>query len=1207
MIRGTVMGRLELTLLGPFQATVDGAPVRLLASNMERALLIYLAVEADLPHGREMLAALLWPDQPDREALVHLRHTLSDLRRALGEDDPSRPFFWASRETIQLNPAADVDVDVTTFTQALSAMPGPDALPLEHEAVDRLERAVALYRGGFLEGVAVNSVPFEEWALLKREQLHWQAMGALRLLATAYEALGEYSQVQRYARRQLELQPWQEEAHRQLMRALVLGGQRSAALAQYQTCVQRLAAELGVAPADETVALYQAIRDGTLVDSEVQREREAAKPRLLTASRPRAFTPTVFVSREAELAELDGFLERTLAGQGRVAFVSGVAGSGKTALMARFSQRAMTRHPDLVAAGGNCNAHAGTGDPYLPFREILQLLSGEIEAHRAGGSLSPEHARRLWALLPSTAQALLAHGPDLVGTFVPGEPLLRRIQAFAPDGTARWEQLEALARRPAGAGRTLPSQVDLFDQVTRVLQAVATQHPLLLLLDDLQWADKGTLGLLFHLGRRLGEGRILVVGAYRPATVALGSPSPSTSEWAGPWERNALEPVIHEFGRDWGDIQVDLEQADGRAFVEAFLDTEPNRLDAAFRETLYQHTGGNPLFTIELLRGLQERGDLVRDEAGRWMEAPALHWERLPARVEAVIAERFGRLPVEFQALLQVASVEGEEFTAEVLARVANVGLPEVIRHLSETLSKQHRLVRAAHLLRREPGGQYLSCYRFAHILFQRYVYDHLDEVARAYLHRSVAEALEGLRLEGEPGAVAGVQDPTAPVRLARHWEAAGRYDKAADCLLQAGRRAVQLSAYEEAVHLLRQGLALLKRLPDTPERGQLEKQILLDLVGPLTPAQGWASAERASLAQRAIDLEQRRPTSEADEIGALYLHAEILSAQGKHAESLALIERLQRLAERSEHPAYLALGHYLLGENRFFAGDMVGSISDFQQALALYARSQHAPLLPWTDGDLGVRCLNLLSLALGYVGYADKGSSCSRQALAQAQELAHPLTEAMALMFAGCAFHAFRLETWLAEEYARRLIELAEQKRLAVFRSYGLIFQGWAQTLGGAGGPAITQIRTGLAEWRAMGHRSGTPFLLALLAEVLQHSGAWDEALSTLEEGLALGVEIDAPHLAELHRLKGELLNERQPSAPDQAEACFHTAITEARQRGLKLPELRATMSLARLWTEQGKRAEAHQALAEIYAWFSEGFDTPDLRAAKALLDTLG
>jgi adenylate cyclase len=417
----------------------------------------------------------------------------------------------------------------------------------------------------------------------------------------------------------------------------------------------------------------------------------------------------------------------------------------------------------------------------------------------------------------------------------------------------------------------------------------------------------------------------------------------------------------------------------------------------------------------------------------------------------------------------------------------------------------------------------------------------------------------------------------------------------------------VQLSAYEEAVQLFRHGLALLERLPERPEHAQLEKETLISLVGPLLPAQGWASAERAQLAHKALDLGGQRPSDEADLIAALYQYLEISTAQGNFDEALGLAERLLHLAQRSEEPAYITVGHHMLGAYRFFSGDVAGSISDLQRALALYDRSRDAPLLPWTNGDLGVASLSLLTMALGYAGYTDQALSCSQQALAQAREVADPLSEALGLTFAGCGFHALRLETQPALEYARRLIELSEQKRLPAFRPYGLIHQGWAQALGGAGVPALAQIRDGLAEWRAMGHRSGTLFLLSLLAHAQQCAGACDEALSTVEEGLALAAGMNAPHYPELHRLKGELLNNRIPPALDEADACFRRALAEARKRGSKLLELRAMTSLARLWAGQSRRADAHQALAEIYGWFSEGFDTPDLRAAKMLLDTLG
>jgi DNA-binding SARP family transcriptional activator len=620
------MSHLVLSLLVPFQVTLDGQAVSGFKSTKVRALLAYLAIEAHRPHYRETLAGLLWPERPERDARNNLRTALANLRQVIGDRTAAPPFLLITRDTIQFNAASDSDLDVQTFERYLVSGKSANR-QISESAIENLKSAIALYRGSFLEGFSAGSAPFEEWTLLKREQLHRQMMTALRCLAAHYEQRGEYEQAQPYAQRQLELESWDEQAHRQLMRLLALSGRRNAALVQYHTCQRLLAEELGVEPADETTALYEQIRDqGLGIRDEGLGGREPLVPS------PSSLVP--FVARDRELAKLDAFLETVLAGQGRVAFVTGEAGSGKTVLIGEFARRAMAAHRDLIVAGGKCNAHAGIGDPYLPFREVLQMLTGDIEAKRASAAITPEHARRLWALLPAAAQALVEVGPSLIDCLVPGEALALRAEAFATGGAAWRTRLQELAeRKEARTDLADSSQADLFEQVTQVLQTLARQHLLILVLDDLQWADSGSLSLLFHLGRRLAGHRILIVSAYRPADLA---PGPSG-------ERHPLEPILNELQRDFGDVQVDLNQADGRQFVEAFLDTESNRLGIAFRETLYRHTAGNPLFTVELLRGLQEQGNLVRDEAGRWVEGPALEWKRLPARVEAVIAGRSQR------------------------------------------------------------------------------------------------------------------------------------------------------------------------------------------------------------------------------------------------------------------------------------------------------------------------------------------------------------------------------------------------------------------------------------------------------------------------------------------------------------------------------------------------------------------------------------
>ena len=352
----------------------------------------------------------------------------------------------------------------------------------------------------------------------------------------------------------------------------------------------------------------------------------------------------------------------------------------------------------------------------------------------------------------------------------------------------------------------------------------------------------------------------------------------------------------------------------------AFIDIEPNRLESTFRETLYRHTGGNPLFTIELLLGLQERGDLVRDEAGRWVEGAALHWERLPPRVEAVIAERFGRLAPECRELLSVASVEGEEFTAEVLARVTGLPLSRVIDRLSETLSKQHQLVRPARLLYRGPGGQTLSRYRFSHGLSQLFIYNHLDEVIRVHLHRSVVEALEALRLQGEAEAKLEAHDPTAPLRLAWHWEASGMPLQAARALHDAGLQATQLIAYGEAATLYRRGLALLSGLPDSSERDGQELDLQLALGSALLTTDGMGSQGQIVAYSRAYELSQRLG-ERAALWPALHALASSSTARGQYQKALELGEQLLALAERSADSTVLALAHFTLGATLFSSG----------------------------------------------------------------------------------------------------------------------------------------------------------------------------------------------------------------------------------------------------------------------------------------------
>jgi predicted ATPase len=392
--------------------------------------------------------------------------------------------------------------------------------------------------------------------------------------------------------------------------------------------------------------------------------------------------------------------------------------------------------------------------------------------------------------MPLTVPALVKQAPDLIGSFVPAELLLERATTFAPAAAPWFKQLMTRTAHAPSAGL---EQRQILAQYTALLKTVAAQRPLLLILEDLHWVDASSNALLFHLSREVANDRILIVGSYRPDEVAL-----SRGE-----VRHPLADIMGELKRRHGDIWLDLGElapVEEQRFVDAYLDTEPNRLGRAFRAALFRHTRGHALFTVELLRELQERGDLHPDAEGYWIEGEAIDWQTLPAKVEGVIEQRINRLEEDLQAILTVASVEGETFTAEVVARVEQLNERGLVQQLSRELDKQHRLVTTQALDR--VGQQRLSFYRFRHYLFQHYLYHSLDELERAYLHEAVGQALEVLY---------GEQTEPVAVQLAHHFEQAGLMEKAVRYLRQAGDQARRIAAPHEAIRFYR---AALERWP---------------------------------------------------------------------------------------------------------------------------------------------------------------------------------------------------------------------------------------------------------------------------------------------------------------------------------------------------------------------------------------------------------
>ncbi len=912
----------------------------------------------------------------------------------------------------------------------------------------------------------------------------------------------------------------------------------------------------------------------------------------MTASTRRTAAPATavpsapFVAREEELGRLDRLLGKALQGQGRVAFVTGEAGRGKTALWRAFVQRAMETHDGLVFAAGRSSAVAGAGDPYLPFREILQTLTGDVEPQRAGGAITTDHACRLWDVFPTAAQILVTYGPDLVDRFVPGKPLLTRAEAFASREASWLPRLRNLVDAAENGRQPARShQIALFEQTTTVLRLLAQRHPLVLLVDDLQWTDRGSLGLLFHIGKRLADSRILLVGAYRPGDLAQTDGG-----------RHPVKPIVNELQRDFGELRIDLDQTSGRAFVDAYLDTQPNRLGEPFREALARHTGGNPLFTIEMLQALQERDDLVQGETGQWVAREDLDWDVLPARVEAVIAERVQHLPPQARRLLSVASVAGETFVAEIVARAVGIDESEVFRRLKQPLSDEHRLVRLQRVARGFNDGRRVLTCQFRHVLFQRFFYNKLGEAERIYLHEQIGTATEAI-CDGSRE-----QLMWHASRLAYHFQEAGVVAKAITYRQQAGERAVRLSANEEAVYHLAQGLALIETLPATAQREVQEVQLLLTLAASMRAAQRYDDYETRcvydrmlALCRRLDDMPNVRPVMW--QLGVFYV------TQADYGGALEVYEHSLKIAEETGHSLWGALARWARGSVLMVKGRLRRAAADLQAMVACYNPEDHYALAHQLGCDPGVGSLAVSAFALWPMGYPDQALERIQKALALARTLGHARTQVLVVVAAGLFLQMGRYDP-LSRTTINEAWCIAEEHGLSAHQVALSYLEGLLQAQE-SGIQGIRRMARAVATWEDMGNELLRPHMIALLAEAHGKLEHVERGLALLDEALVLVEARDERYFeAEIQRLRGDLL--LMAGDKSGAEVSFRRAIEVAQEQEAKSWELRAALSLSRLWRHQGQDEAAHKCLTDVFNWFSEDSGTRDLREAQSLLDEL-
>ena len=683
-----------------------------------------------------------------------------------------------------------------------------------------------------------------------------------------------------------------------------------------------------------------------------------------------------------------------------------------------------------------------------------------------------------------------------------------------------------------------------FETLLQMSLRGSQRRPLILEVEDAHWIDATSEEFCAALVERLAGVPLLLLVTYRPGY----RPSWIDKSYAA---QRAL---------------LGLRPRDSRQVVRAILHA------ATVSETLVQlvlrKADGNPFFLEELTRAIGEHGGGT---------IPAV-----PDTIQEVLAARIDRLPPEAKRLLQVAAVIGKDLPyalLQALMELPEKALHRNLRHLQEAEFLYETQLFPDH------------AYTFKHALTQEVAYQSLPECARRQVHQRLAQAL----VERLPE-VAEAQ----PEWVAHHYTEAGLGEQAVVYWQRAGRRAYERSANVEAISHLTRGLAMLAVLPDTPERTRHELLLHATLGPVLMAAKGYAAPEVEQTWGRARELCQR--LGDTHQLFPVLVGLwNFYFVRGATQTACDVGEQLLILAQQAHDPRRLLRAHAAVGEIWFHAGRIVPAHTHLEQGIALYdpgKHHSHAVQVPT------VACLAYAAWALWHLGYADQALVRSQAACALAQEISHPLSLAIALLFQATV-HQFRREIPAAYELAEAAWVIAHEQGFPFWEASSMIQRGWALAMRDAhDDEGIRQIQQGLVTFRATGAEVQLPSWLALLAEAYGHHGQVDQGLQAVHEGLAVLARTGERYYeAELYRFKGELLV--QQGAGQQVKAKRHTwweaeaslrqALDVARQQQAKSPELRAAINLSRLWQQQGKHTAARQLLADAYGWFTEGDDTAD------------
>jgi class 3 adenylate cyclase/predicted ATPase len=837
----------------------------------------------------------------------------------------------------------------------------------------------------------------------------------------------------------------------------------------------------------------------------------------------------------------------------------------ETELLLRRWTRTKTGEGQVVLIAGE----AGIGKSRLTAA-VLERLANEPHT-RLRYFCSPQHTDS--ALYPVIGQmeraAGLAHDDSPQTRLDKLDTLLAQTSTSIEDAAVFAEMLSLPNDERYPVLDLAPQQrrQRTLEALIRQLETLTGRGPLLMIFEDAHWVDPTSLEVFSRTVDRIKTLPVLLIVTFRP-------------EFDAPWvgQSHVTSLTLNR-----------LAEREAAAIVARLAGNK--ELPADVLAEIVERTDGIPLFVEEMTKAvLEAESDGAARRAVAAVPPPAM---AIPASLHASLMARLDRLG-RAKEVAQIGAAIGREFSHALLAAVAQK--PE-----AELGSALDHLIAAGLLFRQ--GVPPHATYLFKHALVQDAAYSTMLRESRRTLHKRIAETVESKFPE-----VADSQ----PELLARHCTEAGLIEKAAGLWGKAGERSLTRSAVVEAIEQLKRALDQIATIPQTPALRRQQIKLQVALANALMHVKGYAAPEpKAAFEQARLFIERAEGLGEPPDDPLLLFSilwgvwsANYVTFNGDVIRELAT--QFLALAEKQQATVPLMIGHRLMGMSALHTGAIEGGRAYLDRAIALYDAAEHRALAPRFGQDIRVAALAFRSQAVWLLGYPDAALADTANTLKHAREIDHAPTLMYALVCAGIV-HEYCRNYVLYNAWADEVVAFANEKGVGFWKVFGMLRQGIAAALAGKASDAVQKITSGITACRAIGSTLWMPAYLSHLAKSHAQLGQCDEACRRIGEAMTTVETTKEKWIkAEVFRTAGEIaLMSREPDAA-KAEAYFGRALAVAREQQAKSWELRTVTSMARLWCDQGKRRQAHDLLAPVYGWFTEGFDTLDLKEAKALLDEL-